>query len=141
MTLDSLENLHRSLASCPGEHEKEPTPLCLTVPLLPHQERALKWLLWRETQTPAGKKKQFRFTCRVARSIYCNAFLSCFKGGILADDMGLGKTLTMISLIVRQKELDPPPPASSDIWLSKTVKIKRSSGTLVVCPASVVGKS
>ena len=54
--------------------------------------------------------------------------------------MGLGKTLTMISLIVRQKELDPPPPASSDIWLSKTVKIKRSSGTLVVCPASVVGK-
>ena len=55
--------------------------------------------------------------------------------------MGLGKTLTMISLIVRQKELDPPPPASSDIWLSKTVKIKRSSGTLVVCPASVVGKS
>lgn len=61
-------------------------------------------------------------------------------GGILADDMGLGKTLTMISLIVRQKELDPPPPASSDIWLSKTVKIKRSAGTLVVCPASVVGK-
>lgn len=55
VTLDSLENLHRSLASCPGEHEKEPTPLCLTVPLLPHQERALKWLLWRETQTPAGK--------------------------------------------------------------------------------------
>lgn len=59
MTLDSLENLHRSLASCPGEHEKEPTPLCLTVPLLPHQERALKWLLWRETQTPAGKKNNF----------------------------------------------------------------------------------
>lgn len=55
--------------------------------------------------------------------------------------MGLGKTLTMISLVVRQKELDPAPPASSDIWLSKTVKIKRSSGTLVVCPASVVGKS
>lgn len=55
--------------------------------------------------------------------------------------MGLGKTLTMISLVVRQKELDPAPPTSSDIWLSKTVKIKRSAGTLVVCPASVVGKS
>ncbi|XP_057368862.1 transcription termination factor 2-like [Daphnia carinata] len=114
ITMDSLENLHRSLASCPKETEKEPTPSCLTVPLLPHQERALKWLLWRETQVPAG--------------------------GILADDMGLGKTLTMISLVVRQKELDPAPPASSDIWLSKTVKIKRSAGTLVVCPASVVGQ-
>ncbi|KAI9558938.1 Transcription termition factor 2 [Daphnia sinensis] len=114
ITMDSLENLHRSLASCPKETEKEPTPSCLTVPLLPHQERALKWLLWRETQVPAG--------------------------GILADDMGLGKTLTMISLVVRQKELDPTPPASSDIWLSKTVKIKRSNGTLVVCPASVVGQ-
>ena len=55
--------------------------------------------------------------------------------------MGLGKTLTMISLILRQKELDPPPPAHHDLWLSKTVKIKRSDGTLVVCPASVVGKS
>lgn len=114
ITMDSLENLHRSLASCPKETEKEPTPSCLTVPLLPHQERALKWLLWRETQVPAG--------------------------GILADDMGLGKTLTMISLVVRQKELDPAPPTSSDIWLSKTVKIKRSAGTLVVCPASVVGQ-
>lgn len=54
ITMDSLENLHRSLASCPKETEKEPTPSCLTVPLLPHQERALKWLLWRETQVPAG---------------------------------------------------------------------------------------
>lgn len=54
--------------------------------------------------------------------------------------MGLGKTLTMISLILRQKELDPPPPPTHDLWLSKTVKIKRSDGTLVVCPASVVGK-
>lgn len=55
VTLDSLENLHRSLASCPGENEKEPTPSCLAVPLLTHQERALKWLLWRETQVPAGE--------------------------------------------------------------------------------------
>ena len=54
VTLDSLENLHRSLASCPGESEKEQTPSCLAVPLMPHQERALKWLLWRETQVPAG---------------------------------------------------------------------------------------
>jgi hypothetical protein len=53
--MDSIENLHRSLASCPKETDKETTPSCLTVHLLPHQERALKWLLWRETQIPAGK--------------------------------------------------------------------------------------
>ena len=51
--------------------------------------------------------------------------------------MGLGKTLTMIALIVRQLELEPP--AVSDLWLSKTLKIKKSSATLIVCPASVIG--
>lgn len=61
-------------------------------------------------------------------------------GGILADDMGLGKTLNMIALIVAQKEREPPQPAQTDIWLSKKVKIKRSYGTLIICPSSVVGK-
>jgi hypothetical protein len=36
--------------------------------------------------------------------------------------MGLGKALTMISLIVRQNKLDPPPSVSSVIWLSKDSK-------------------
>jgi transcription termination factor 2 len=133
--MDSLENLHRSLASCPKETDVESTPACLTVPLLAHQERALKWLLWRETQIPAGKRRDYLFI-----QLFPKLIIIFLLGGILADDMGLGKTLTMIALIVKQKELDPPPPASSNIWLSKTVKIKRSSGTLVVCPASVVGK-
>ena len=52
--------------------------------------------------------------------------------------MGLGKTLTMIALIVRQLELEPP--SISDVWLSKTLKIKKSSATLIVCPASVIGQ-
>ena len=55
VTVDAVENLHKSLASCPGETECEPTPSSLTVPLMPHQERGLKWLLWRETQKPPGK--------------------------------------------------------------------------------------
>lgn len=112
VTLDALQNLHQSLATCPTEKDTEPTPSALNVPLLPHQNRSLKWLMWRETQNPAG--------------------------GILADDMGLGKTLTMIALIVRQLELEPP--TVSDLWLSKTLKIKKSSASLIVCPASVIGQ-
>ncbi len=108
VTMDSIQNLHKSLATCPTERDTEPTPDQLVVELLPHQTRALKWLLWRETQSPAG--------------------------GILADDMGLGKTLTIISLIVRQRQLIESDPA--DVWLSKELKIKKSTGTLIVCPAS-----
>lgn len=54
VTLDSIENLHRSLASCPEEHEMEETPSQVNIPLMPHQQRALKWLIWRETQNPPG---------------------------------------------------------------------------------------
>ena len=115
VTLDALQNLHSSLATCPTERDTEPTPEALTVPLLPHQTRALKWLLWRENQVPAG--------------------------GILADDMGLGKTLTMISLIVKQRELGEGTAEVKDVWLTKELKIKKTSSTLIVCPASMMRRS
>jgi transcription termination factor 2 len=50
------------------------------------------------------------------------------SGGILADDMGLGKTLTMISLIMKDTETK----------LHHETDLLPTSGTLVVCPASVV---
>jgi hypothetical protein len=59
--MNSIANLHLSLDSCPKETDVESTPACLTVPLLAHQERALKWLLWRETQIPAGKRRDYLF--------------------------------------------------------------------------------
>ncbi|CAN7050800.1 helicase-like transcription factor CHR28 [Brassica rapa] len=52
------------------------------------------------------------------------------SGGILADDQGLGKTISIIALILLQKLKSQ----------SRRVKkrSRRSGGTLVVCPASVV---
>lgn len=51
----------------------------MTVELLPHQKRALAWMLHREqpgTKPPVA-------------------------GGLLADDQGLGKTVTAIALLLR----------------------------------------
>ncbi|XP_065053319.1 transcription termination factor 2-like isoform X2 [Rhopilema esculentum] len=54
------------------------------------------------------------------------------SGGILADDMGLGKTLTSIALILLDKQLG--------FTKKSTVSpsLRDASGTLVVCPASLV---
>uniref|UniRef100_A0A8C2CY28 Transcription termination factor 2 n=1 Tax=Cyprinus carpio TaxID=7962 RepID=A0A8C2CY28_CYPCA len=108
-TTETIDHLHDSLESCPTEDTVAPDPKGIKVELLPHQRRALAWLLWRETQKPCG--------------------------GILADDMGLGKTLTMISLILSQKKKDE----KLEEWISKNDStIVASQGTLVICPASLL---
>uniref|UniRef100_A0A672RQ77 Transcription termination factor 2 n=1 Tax=Sinocyclocheilus grahami TaxID=75366 RepID=A0A672RQ77_SINGR len=108
-TTEAIDHLHDSLESCPTEDTESPDPKGIKVELLPHQRRALAWLLWRETQKPCG--------------------------GILADDMGLGKTLTMISLILSQKKKDE----KLEEWISKKDStIVASLGTLIICPASLL---
>ncbi|XP_017886271.2 transcription termination factor 2 [Ceratina calcarata] len=107
---DRLQDLHGSLETRPSEDEKARDPVGLIVKLMPHQQHALAWLLWREQQRPSG--------------------------GILADDMGLGKTLTMISLIIASnaKNLDE----WKDDYQRTDRPVRHKGGTLVVCPASLL---
>ncbi|NWT56116.1 TTF2 factor, partial [Erythrocercus mccallii] len=111
---EAINRLHKSLDSCPTEETAAKDPSGLKVSLLQHQKQALAWLLWRESQRPCG--------------------------GILADDMGLGKTLTMIALILAQKQLETEKRKETlEIWLSKNdIPVIPSGGTLVICPASLI---
>ncbi|NXC18248.1 TTF2 factor, partial [Corythaeola cristata] len=113
-TSEAINHLHKSLESCPTEQTVVEDPSGLKVPLLLHQKQALTWLLWRESQRPCG--------------------------GILADDMGLGKTLTMIALILAQKQLKTEKRKEKlEIWLCKNEStVIPSHGTLIVCPASLI---
>ncbi|NXQ97479.1 TTF2 factor, partial [Sagittarius serpentarius] len=113
-TSEAINHLHKSLESCPTEQTAAEDPSGLKVPLLLHQKQALAWLLWRESQRPCG--------------------------GILADDMGLGKTLTMIALILAQKQLKREKRKEKlEIWLSKNDSaVIPSCSTLVICPASLI---
>ncbi|XP_045059717.2 transcription termination factor 2 isoform X2 [Desmodus rotundus] len=116
VTSEAIDELHRSLESSPGETAVAEDPAGLKVPLLLHQKQALAWLLWRESQKP--------------------------HGGILADDMGLGKTLTMIALILTQKNQEENKEKDKNValtWLSKDDSTEFiSRGTLIVCPASLI---
>ncbi|XP_067657488.1 transcription termination factor 2-like isoform X2 [Haliotis asinina] len=120
ITKEALEKLHKQLESCPSENEELEDPKGLTVPLMIHQRQALAWMAWREKQTPCG--------------------------GILADDMGLGKTLTMISHVVKQREMqEAGTDEEKSAWLNRDKELQKldasvvpSRGTLVVCPASLI---
>ncbi|KAG9470503.1 hypothetical protein GDO78_017578 [Eleutherodactylus coqui] len=115
-TSGAINHLHKSLESCPGPETIAEDPRGLKVPLLLHQKQALAWLQWRETQQP--------------------------QGGVLADDMGLGKTLTMIALILAQKQQQKSEKEEEEkleSWISKTDStLTVSRGTLIICPASLV---
>ncbi|XP_043683954.1 transcription termination factor 2 [Vespula pensylvanica] len=113
LTVERLQDLHGSLVARPSEDAKAEDPPGLKVKLMPHQQHALAWLMWREQKRPPG--------------------------GVLADDMGLGKTLTMISLImatVAQEDDND----SDDEWHTTNKSITYKGGTLVVCPASLLSQ-
>lgn len=47
VTLDRLQQLHGALLTCPKEEDTEKDPKGLKVTLMPHQNRALAWLMFR----------------------------------------------------------------------------------------------
>lgn len=103
-----------------ADEEEQPKGLRRSVTLYPHQLHGLAWLLWRETQEP--------------------------RGGILADDMGLGKTLTMISLVVKHREMEMEREAGrggnkeNDWSGGKLASLVKANTTLIICPASLLGQ-
>ncbi|NXN93706.1 TTF2 factor, partial [Rhinopomastus cyanomelas] len=112
-TSEAINHLHKSLESCPMEQTVAEDPSGLKVPLLLHQKQALSWLLWRESQKPCG--------------------------GILADDMGLGKTLTMVALVLAQKQLKKEERKKLGMWVSRNdATVIPSCSTLIICPASLI---
>lgn len=114
LTVERLHDLHGSLISRPTESTRAKDPAGLSTPLMPHQQHALAWLLWREQQKPPG--------------------------GVLADEMGLGKTLTMISLVLKTLPEFRKKDEDKDKNYRRCKLLKYSGGTLVVCPASLVSQ-
>ncbi|KAK3095192.1 hypothetical protein FSP39_011239 [Pinctada imbricata] len=118
VTKEAIEKLHKQLETIPDENTETEDPTGLKVDLMMHQRQALSWLIWRERQHPPG--------------------------GILADDMGLGKTLTMISLVLKQRQLKETG-EEKEAWLNRDKQLDKlgkdlvkSNGTLVICPASLI---
>lgn len=54
MTQESLQKFHKTISKVPTEEDLAEDPKGLKVPLLPHQKRALAWLIWRENEDPPG---------------------------------------------------------------------------------------
>ena len=121
ITVEAMEKIHKTLETMPaeGDEVEQPNSLRSSITLFSHQKQALAWLLWRETQHPPG--------------------------GILADDMGLGKTLTMISLIMKHREIETEKRRNGGEdgdkdWQERLGDLVKSDTTLIICPASLIGQ-
>ena len=124
VSMEAMEQIKRSLETMPGEADEveQPRGLMSKIQLFPYQSRALAWLMWRETQEP--------------------------RGGILGDDMGLGKTLTMISLVLKHREVEDEREAAAraagqdtdEFYEGKLDSLVKSRTTLIICPASLLGQ-
>ena len=117
VTTEAMAGLKKALDTMPAEtdEEEQPKGLKSKYQLYPHQKQALAWLIWREAQNP--------------------------RGGILADDMGLGKTLTLLSLILKAKEMrgeQDEEKKEENEWMNKKLLSKRFSLLHLIPLTSVI---
>lgn len=127
-----VDNHNMSADAC----DEVDTPLELNVELLPHQKRAVKWMLHRETKPlmPVGQEIDFVTRRGVAERPVsakeedrgADEQEPCL-GGLLCDEQGLGKTLTVIALMLSNPPLDEN--GRPRKWHS-----------IIVCPVSLVGQ-
>uniref|UniRef100_A0A7E4VHX9 Transcription termination factor 2 n=1 Tax=Panagrellus redivivus TaxID=6233 RepID=A0A7E4VHX9_PANRE len=118
VTEEVVTRLYSSIEKAP-ENVVTESPDGINVELMLHQKHGLTWMLWRESQQP--------------------------HGGILADDMGLGKTLSMISLILEQKNRRLASPEEKEkqrnemkAHFKNDPDVIPAFSTLVIAPASVI---
>lgn len=147
LSAQGLRNLVKQNLLTADATEEAETPKELSVPLMPHQRRALAWMAKREMPFQSDEDI-------IAVDEQC-------LGGILADDQGLGKTLTMIALLVKSASAeatynlnnDDSESSESNVCDSDSiddssveeVTNKRDSEstpwrTLIVCPLSVINQ-
>ncbi|TKR71873.1 hypothetical protein L596_019406 [Steinernema carpocapsae] len=125
VTGDAIDRIYKQLNTIP-EHTETETPKGVKIELMRHQKIGLSWMIWREQQVPPA--------------------------GILADDMGLGKTLSLISLILHQKNARLEREAANDTEseearrdakkkaIAKDQRLVCSNATLVIAPASLINQ-
>ncbi|KAJ3384193.1 hypothetical protein HDU84_003097 [Entophlyctis sp. JEL0112] len=127
------------------------------IALLPFQERALRWMLHRETG-PHLPPRPIPLFCEIVRHTRDQSFafnrltgeitatedaptLACdniddIRGGILADEMGLGKTVEIIALIQSHpaSETSVPPVTDAQVFkLPSRAKIDGSARKCLTC--------
>lgn len=119
-----------------------PTPPQVTLKLLPHQMRALSFMMGKETGNLPGDVSIQETQDGIGPPCYQDILSgrmtreppSHQHGGILADDMGLGKTLQAIALIV--STLD-----RARLWAASAGgpdESPRRMATLVVAPSNIL---
>ncbi|KAK8106768.1 SNF2 family N-terminal domain-containing protein [Apiospora kogelbergensis] len=117
----------------------------ITTELLPHQRRALKYMLERESGDIPVEFRLWKETFSGVSKLYIHRITGSRSytepsergGGVLADEMGTGKSLSTLALITRTR-------VASRLWLQQkhdervpTAKIERHAATtLVIVPSA-----
>ncbi|OAP56382.1 hypothetical protein AYL99_09561 [Fonsecaea erecta] len=120
----------------------------LRTPLLHHQEKALDFMIQRETGPIAVEFQLWEATTVETEPWYRHKITGIRSrtvpaeegGGILADEMGMGKTLSMLALIVRTLDEATKWSNEPDVHIAEEILPTKilSRATLVVVPSPLL---